>query len=64
MFANGSHIVRVALMAKDTWTKGHIYEEVLDKVLSDQYLSAMCIQDYIGSMSEKEMKKFKKTFLK
>ena len=51
-------------MAKDTWTKGHIYEEVLDKVLSDQYLSAMCIQDYIGSMSEKEMKKFKKTFLK
>ena len=51
-------------MAKTTWTRGHIREKLLDNVLSDQYLTAMCIEDYIGSMSDKEIKKFTKTFVK
>ena len=51
-------------MSKTTWTRGHFREKLLDKVLSDQYLTAMCIEDYIGKMSDKEAKEFTKTFVK
>jgi len=50
-------------MAKNTWTKGHFRETVLDKVLSDQYLTAMCIEDYISSMPDKTLDKWTKTFI-
>ena len=49
-------------MAKTTWTRGYIREKLLDAVLSDQYLTAMCLEDYIGSMSNKEAEKFTKEF--
>jgi dGTP triphosphohydrolase len=47
-------------MTKTTWTRGHFREQLLDAVLSDQYLTAMCLEDYIGSMSDKEAEKFTK----
>jgi len=50
-------------MAKETWTKGHINESILDKVLSDQSLTAMCVQDYISSMPKEELDKWVKTFI-
>ena len=50
-------------MAKNTWTKGHFRETILDKVLSDQYLTAICIEDYISSMSDKSLDKWAKTFI-
>lgn len=50
-------------MSKEAFTRGHIHETTLDKVLSDQYLTAMCIEDFISSMSEKELDKWKKEFL-
>ena len=49
-------------MSKEAFTRGHIHETILDKVLSDQYLTAMCIEDFISSMSEKELDKWKKNF--
>ena len=49
-------------MSKTTWTRGHFREKLLDAVLSDQYLTAMCLEDYIGSMSDKEAEKFTKEF--
>ena len=51
-------------MAKETWTRGHIHKTILDNVLSDQYLTAMCVEDYISSMSEKDLDKWVKTFIK
>lgn len=36
---------------------------ILDNVLSDQYLTAMCVEDYISSMSEKELDEWVKTFI-
>ena len=50
-------------MAKKTWTRGHFRETILKNVLSDQYLTAMCVEDYISSMSEKELDKWVKTFI-
>ncbi len=51
------------LMAKETWTRGHIHETILDNVLSDQYLTAMCVQDYLSSMSKEELDKWVQTYL-
>ena len=50
-------------MAKKTWTRGHIHETILDNVLSDQYLTAMCVEDYISSMSEEKLNEWVKTFI-
>tara|TARA_E500000081_G_scaffold130411_1_gene139952 strand:+ start:391 stop:558 length:168 start_codon:yes stop_codon:yes gene_type:complete len=50
-------------MAKETWTRGHIHETILDNVLSDQYLTAMCVQDYLSSMSKEELDKWVQTYL-
>ena len=50
-------------MSKETWTRGHFRETILDNVLSDQYLTAMCIEDYISSMSEAELDTWAKTFI-
>lgn len=50
-------------MAKGTWTNGHIHEEILDKILSNKYLSALCIQDYISSMSDADLKGWVKCFI-
>mgnify|MGYP003111743422 CR=1 FL=1 len=50
-------------MTKDTWTRGHFRETILDNVLSDQYLTAMCIEDYISSMSDEDLDTWVKTYL-
>ena len=50
-------------MAKNSWTKGHFRETILDNVLSDQYLTAMCIEDYISSMSDKNLDSWVKTYI-
>ena len=42
---------------------GHIYKTILNNVLNDQYLTAMCVEDYISSMSEEELDKWVKTFI-
>ena len=47
----------------ETWTKGHFHQTILNNVLSDQYLTAMCVEDYISSMSEEELDKWVKTFI-
>ena len=31
--------------------------------LNDQYLTAMCVEDYLSSMSEKELNEWIKTFI-
>ena len=50
-------------MAKETWTRGHFRENILNNVLADQYLTAMCVEDYISSMSEEELDEWVKTFI-
>jgi len=42
---------------------GHIHKTILNNVLNDQYLTAMCVEDYISSMSEEELDKWIKTFI-
>jgi hypothetical protein len=42
---------------------GHIHKTILNNVLNDQYLTAMCVEDYISSMSEAELDKWVKTFI-
>ena len=42
---------------------GHIHKTILNNVLNDQYLTAMCVEDYISSMSETELDKWVKTFI-
>ena len=51
-------------MAKNSWTRGHFHETILDNVLSDQYLTTMCVEDYISSMSEKELDKWSQNYIK
>ncbi len=51
-------------MTKKTWTRGHFHETILKNVLSDQYLTAMCVEDYISSMSKKDLDKWCQTFIK
>ncbi len=43
--------------------EGHVHKTILNNVLNDQYLTAMCVEDYISSMSEAELDKWVKTFL-
>jgi len=50
-------------MTKETWTKGHLHQTILNNVLSDQYLTAMCVEDYISSMSEEELDNWVKEFI-
>ena len=50
-------------MTKKECTKGHFHETILNNVLSDQYLTAMCVEDYISSMSEEKLDKWVKTFI-
>ena len=42
---------------------GHIHKTILNNVLNDQYLTAMCVEDCISSMSEEELDKWVKTFI-
>ena len=51
-------------MTKKECTKGHFHETILNNVLSDQYLTAMCVEDYISAMSEKELDEWVQTFIK
>jgi len=51
-------------MTKKECTKGHFHETILNNVLSDQNLTAMCVEDYISSMSEKELDKWVHNFIK
>ena len=48
---------------KEAWTRGHFHETILKNVLKDEYLTAMCVEDYISSMSEKELDEWVKTFI-
>ena len=42
---------------------GHINKTIINNVLNDKYLSAMCVEDYLSSMSEKELNEWIKTFI-
>jgi len=42
---------------------GHINKDIINNVLDDQYLTAMCIEDYLSSMSEKELNDWIKNFI-
>jgi len=42
---------------------GHIHKTILNNVLNDQYLTAMCVEDYISSMSKTELDQWIKTFI-
>ena len=48
---------------KNTWTRGHFRETIIDNVLSNEYLTAMCIEDYISSMSDNEIDEWAKTYI-
>ena len=50
-------------LVKETFFKGHTHRTILDNVLADQYLTAMCVEDYISSMSKEELDKWVKTFI-
>ena len=50
-------------MTKNKCTKEHFHKTILENILSDQYLTAMCIEDYISSMSEAELDTWVKTFI-
>ena len=50
-------------MTKKTRTRGHFHETILNNVLSDQCLTAMCVEDYISSMSEEELDKWAHNFI-
>jgi hypothetical protein len=52
------------MTSKEKWTRGHLHETILNNVLSDQYLTAMCVEDYISSMSEKDLDEWVQTFIK
>ena len=38
---------------------GHFHKTIINNVLDDQYLTAMCVEDYISSMPDKELNKLK-----
>jgi len=42
---------------------GHINKDIINNVLDDQYLTAMCVEDYLSSMSEKELNNWIKNFI-
>ena len=42
---------------------GHINKDIINNVLNDQYLTAMCVQDYLSSMSQEELDNWIKNFI-
>jgi len=42
---------------------GHFHKTIINNVLDDQYLTAMCVEDYISSMPEKELDEWVKNFI-
>jgi len=42
---------------------GHTHKDILNNVLNDEYLTAMCVEDYISSMNEEELNNWIKTFI-
>jgi len=42
---------------------GHFHKTIINNVLNDQYLTAMCVEDYISSMPDKELNKWVKDFI-
>jgi len=42
---------------------GHIHKSIINNVLKDQYLTAMCVEDYLSSMTETELNNWIKTFI-
>ena len=60
----GQHSFLKKTMTKKESTKGHFHKTILKNVLSDQNLTAMCVEDYISSMSEEELDKWVHNFIK
>jgi len=42
---------------------GHINKDIINNVLNDEYLTAMCVEDYLSSMPEKELNEWIKNFI-
>jgi len=42
---------------------GHINKEIINNVLNDQYLTSMCVEDYLSSMNKKELDNWIKQFI-
>tara|TARA_R100000388_G_scaffold74280_1_gene53807 strand:- start:113 stop:289 length:177 start_codon:yes stop_codon:yes gene_type:complete len=42
---------------------GHINKDIINNVLDDQYLTAMCVEDYLSSMSQEELNNWIKNFI-
>ena len=42
---------------------GHINKDIINNVLNDQYLTAMCVEDYLSSMSQEELNNWIKNFI-
>ena len=42
---------------------GHFHKTIINNVLNDQYLTAMCVEDYISSMPDKELDQWVKDFI-
>ncbi len=36
---------------------------ILNNILEDQYLTSMCVEDYLNSLTEKELDTWVKTFI-
>jgi len=54
---------KFSIKAMDYKFDGHLHKTIINNVLADQYLTAMCVEDYISSMSEKELDEWIKTFI-
>tara|TARA_R100001082_G_scaffold70639_1_gene40254 strand:+ start:354 stop:536 length:183 start_codon:yes stop_codon:yes gene_type:complete len=51
------------MTSKETFFRGHTHRTIIDNVLADQYLTAMCVEDYISSMSKEVLDEWIKTFI-
>ena len=47
----------------DSKSDGHFHKTIINNVLDDQYLTAMCVEDYISTMPEKELNEWVKNFI-
>tara|TARA_R100000655_G_scaffold88967_1_gene129443 strand:- start:1892 stop:2128 length:237 start_codon:yes stop_codon:yes gene_type:complete len=54
---------KFSINAMDYKFEGHLHKTIINNVLADQYLTAMCVEDYLSSMSEKELDEWIKTFI-
>ena len=64
MQGTGQHTFLKKTMTKKESTKGHLHlhQNLLKNVLKVHNVTAMCVENYLSSMSEEELDKWVRTF--